>query len=78
MMEPTSETAETVVNALREPLRERTRLLTGKSLPASPDCVLYWMRTTARVDEYPALDVAIETANSARPSQSETARADSI
>lgn len=63
MMEPTSQTTETIVATLPEALHERTRMLKGKSLPSSFDFVLYWMRTAARVDENPALEVAIETAN---------------
>ena len=64
MMESTAKTAETIVNTLTEALRERTRIVSGESSPDSATFVLYWMRTAARVDENPAMDVAIESANS--------------
>ncbi|MGB7326681.1 MAG: FAD-dependent oxidoreductase [Rubripirellula sp.] len=44
-------------------LLERTRLLNSKPVLGRGQFVLYWMRTAIRVDENPALNVAIELAN---------------
>lgn len=44
-------------------LSERSRILNDAALPCLGDFVLYWMRHAMRVDENPALDLAILIAN---------------
>ena len=52
-----------LLDSLPDAFRERARWLSGNSLHDSGQLVLYWMSTAARVDENPALDFAIITAN---------------
>ena len=56
-------TIEELIRDLPEPLRERARLVTQRSLKDAREFVLYWMRTAVRVDENPALEAAIAFAN---------------
>ncbi len=58
-----TQSIEALLDFLPEALRERTRVL-GRHVPSTAgEFVLYWMRTAMRVDENPALNVAIESAN---------------
>lgn len=52
-----------LIPALPAVLRERTRVLTQGRVDDSREFVLYCMRTAMRIDENPALGVAIEMAN---------------
>jgi photolyase PhrII len=52
-----------LTDSLPPSLAERTRLTGRQELDASGEFVLYWMRTAIRVDENPALSVAIKFAN---------------
>jgi photolyase PhrII len=51
------------LRSLPPALDERTRRIGRRDTFAAGNFVLYWMRTAIRVDENPALDVAIEAAN---------------
>ena len=54
---------ESIFESLPDFLRERTRSLKAYDFPPVGKYVLYWMRTAIRIEENPALDVAIHIAN---------------
>jgi deoxyribodipyrimidine photolyase len=56
-------TAEELVAGLSDSLLERSRILGAQSSQSDGQFVLYWMRTSVRVDEHPALGTAIEISN---------------
>jgi photolyase PhrII len=56
-------TASELVRGLSEQLRERCCIFRAQSPNGAGEFVLYWMRTAVRVDENPALEVAIGIAN---------------
>ena len=53
-----------VFASLPEPLAERTRIQgTHRGVPAEGEFIIYWMATAVRVEENPALEIAIASAN---------------
>lgn len=57
---------EHLASRLPESLRDRARVITHHPPQPKGEFVLYWMRTASRLDENPALDVAIEFGNQLR------------
>ncbi len=55
--------ASELLDDLPSRLQERVRQLNSQTTVGDGQFVLYWMRTAVRLDENPALDVAIEYAN---------------